>query len=69
MTPPYSEDKPKDRWLTITWAARHYKIDRDALLQWVKAGTVVARQRLNLAWEVSELSLRTHLFGSIHAGT
>jgi predicted site-specific integrase-resolvase len=58
-----------DRWLTITWAAKQFKIDRATLLQWAKDGTVEARQKLNLAWQVREQSLRAHLFGSTNAGT
>lgn len=67
-TPPYTEAK-KDRWLRITWAAKHFKIDRDTLFGWAKAGTVAAKLTPAGFWLVSEQSLRKHLFGSIDAGT
>lgn len=67
-TPPFSETK--DRWLRLTWAAKHFKIDRTALLSWAKDGTIVARQKpYSGEWLVSEQSLRKHLFGSMNAGT
>lgn len=62
-TAPYS-NAPKDRWLRITWAAKHYGIDRDTLLAWAKNGAVEARQTPQGAhWQVSEQSLRLKLFG------
>ena len=68
-TPPYTEE-PKDRWIRLSWAARHFKIDRLTLLGWVKDGTVKARvMGTSGRWEVSEQSLKTHLFGSPNAGT
>lgn len=60
---------PVDRWLTVTYAARRFNVARATLLEWAKTGVVESRQRLNLAWEVREQSLRKHLFGSTNAGT
>lgn len=63
-TPPFSEE-PKDRWLRLTWAAKHFKIDHATLRGWCKTGVVAARQKPSSGdWLVSEQSLRNHLFGS-----
>jgi hypothetical protein len=69
LTPPYKGDAPKDRWLRITWAARHYQIDRTTLFAWVKDGTVLGHSSPSGNWFVSEVSLQHHLFGSTDASS
>ena len=61
-TAPYKAET-KDRWLRLNWAAKHFAIDRAALLNWAKTGTVEARQSATSGrWEVRESSLRSLLF-------
>jgi len=63
-TPPF-KDEPKDRWLRLVLAAKHFKIDVATLRDLARAGTIVAKQKLTSGdWLVSERSLRQHLFGS-----
>jgi hypothetical protein len=60
---PYT-DEPRDRWLRVSWAARHYGVDRATVFGWAKDGTVEAKQSAaGNNWYVSELSLRAKLFG------
>lgn len=49
----------------LSWAAKHFKIDRATLVGWARDGTVTARQTPGSGnWHVRERSLRDHLFGS-----
>lgn len=62
-TPSFGADQ-KDRWITVTWAAKHYGISRASLWEWVKSGEVESRQKpASGHYLVSERSLRAKLFG------